>query len=233
MRMWFRAAICAAALCLLPIFSDNVFAESARTKLSSSGDYISFLSIGSVAQIDDVSVNSGTLQERNTDDTTAAFGIALGYNWAKKGAPIRSELEYHYRIRFDFDTRVVGTAGYQNQLSTHAVLFNAYYDYQMSDTLALFGGGGLGWAQNVSDVTRSNLAGGATTGTDRTDETDNFAWNLGFGSIWSFSESWDLEFKYRYMNLGEVSSGPHIDGATISADSYTAHDVIIGFSYRF
>ena len=136
-------------------------------------------------------------------------------------------------MRFDFDTRVVGSAGYENQLSTHAVLVNAYYDYQLSDTLALFGGGGVGWAQNVSDVRRTNLAGSGTTGTERTDETDNLAWNLAIGTIWSFAKEWDLEFKYRYINLGKVSSGPHIDGQTIKADTYTAHDVIIGITYRF
>ena len=213
-------------------FSANVYADSARTTSSNTGDYISLLMIGSVAKLDDVTTSSGTLQERNTDDTTAAPGFVVGYNWAKKGIPIRSEIEYHYRVRFDFDTRVIGTAGYGNQLSTHALLANAYYDYQLSDTLALFSGGGVGWAQNVSDVTRTSLV-GAATGTDRTDETDNFAWNLALGAIWSFAENWDLELKYRYISLGEVSSGPHIDGTIIKADTYTAHDVIIGFMYRF
>lgn len=187
--------------------------------------------IGSIAQVDDVSLSRGTLQERNTDDTTAALGVALGYNWAKKGIPVRSEIEYHYRVRFDFDARDVGTAGYENQLSTHAVLVNAYYDYQLSETWALFGGGGIGWAQNVSDVSRTSLNGGASS--ERTDETDNFAWNLAIGAIWSFGQDWDLEFRYRYINLGEVSSGPHTDGTTLTADSYTAHDVIIGITYRF
>lgn len=228
-----RAIVSGMAVCGLLVFSGNVNAQSARTTSSNSGDYLSLLMIGSVAQVDDVTATSGTLQERNTDDTTAAPGIVLGYNWAKKGIPIRSEIEYHYRVRFDFDTRVVGSAGYENQLSTHAVLVNAYYDYQLSDTLALFGGGGVGWAQNVSDVRRTNLAGSGTTGTERTDETDNLAWNLAIGTIWSFAKEWDLEFKYRYINLGKVSSGPHIDSQTIKADTYTAHDVIIGITYRF
>ena len=226
-----RGAISGIALTALLLFSVDAYANSARTTSSNSGDYISFLMIGSVAQVDDVALSSGTLQERNTDDTTAAPGIALGYNWAKKGIPIRSAIEYHYRVRFDFDLRSVGVSGYENQLSTHALLVNAYYDYQLSDTSAVFGGGGIGWARNVSDVSLTSLNGG--TSSERTDETDNFAWNLAMGAIWSFARNWDLEFRYRYINLGEVSSGPHTDGATITADSYTAHDVIIGINYRF
>ncbi|MGB0632317.1 MAG: outer membrane protein [Alphaproteobacteria bacterium] len=212
--------------------TSNASAHSARTTSAHSGDYLTFLMIGSVAKLDDVTATGGgTLQKRNTDDTTAAPGLVIGYNWAKKGLPVRSEIEYHYRVRFDFDTRVVGTAGYENQLSTHAVLVNAYYDYQLSNTWALFGGGGIGWAQNVSDVSRTAQNGGVSS--ERTDTTDNFAWNLAIGAIWSFAENWDMEFKYRYISLGEVSSGPHTDGATIKADSYTAHDVIIGITYRF
>ena len=168
-----RGVISGIALCALLMFSASAHANSARTTSSNSGDYVSFLMIGSVAQIDDLALSSGTLQERNTDDTTAAPGIVLGYNWAKKGIPIRSEIEYHYRVRFDLDARSVGVVRYENQLSTHALLINAYYDYQLSDTWALFGGGGIGWAQNVSDVSRTSLTGGA--GTERTDETDNFA----------------------------------------------------------
>ena len=212
-------------------FSDGAFGTSMRTDPSHSGDYLSFLMIGSVSKVEDVSTSSGTLQERNTDDSTAAPGVAIGYNWAKKGLPFRSELEYHYRVRFDFDTRIIGTDGYENQLSTHAILLNAYYDHQLSKTLALFGGGGIGWAQNVSDMNRTSLNGGA--GGDRIDREDNFAWNLAVGTIWSYSSDWDIEFRYRFIDLGEVSSGPHPDSTTISADEYTAHDVIIGFNYRF
>ena len=212
-------------------FSDGAFGTSMRTDPSHSGDYLSLLMIGSVSKVENVSTSRGTLQERNTDDTTAAPGVAIGYNWAKKGLPFRTELEYNYRVRFDFDTRIIGTDGYENQLSTHAILLNAYYDHQLSKTLALFGGGGIGWAQNVSDMNRTSLNGGV--GGDRIDREDNFAWNLAVGTIWSYSSDWDLEFRYRFIDLGEVSSGPHPDSTTISADEYTAHDVIIGFNYRF
>ena len=206
-------------------------AQSSPTSSSHSGNYLSFLMIGGASNVDDVTTSSGTLELRNDADEVAALGFALGYNWAKKGVPIRTEIEYHYRARFDFDTRVTGSAGYENQLSTHSVLVNAYGDYQLNDRWAVFAGGGLGWAQNVSDVARVPTGGGAKT--ERVDRKNNFAWNTALGVIWSFAQNWDAEFRYRYIDLGEVESGPHSDGTIIKAQSYTSHDLIIGITYRF
>jgi opacity protein-like surface antigen len=212
-------------------FSNSVSADSSRASSSNSGDYLSVLLIGGVSAVDDVTTSAGTLQLRNDADEVGAMGITLGYNWAKKGLPIRSEIEYHYRARFDFDTRVLGSAGYENQLSTHALLANVYGDYQMSDRWALFAGGGIGWAQNVSDVARVPTAGGSKT--ELVTRTNNFTWNLALGVIWSFAKNWDAEFRYRYIDLGEVESGPHVGGTTIRAESYTSHDLILGLTYRF
>jgi opacity protein-like surface antigen len=111
------------------------------------------------------------------------------------------------------------------------VLVNAYGDYQLNDRWAVFAGGGLGWAQNVSDVARVPTGGGAKT--ERVDRKNNFAWNTALGVIWSFAQNWDAEFRYRYIDLGEVESGPHSDGTIIKAQSYTSHDLIIGITYRF
>jgi opacity protein-like surface antigen len=213
------------------VYSAGVSAESARASSGNSGDYLSFLLIGGVSKVDDVTTSSGTLQLRNDADEVGALGLTLGYNWAKKGLPIRSEIEYHYRARFDFDTRVLGSAGYENQLSTHALLVNVYGDYQMNDRWALFAGGGIGWAQNVSDVARVPI--GAGTKTELVTRTNNFSWNLALGVIWSFAKNWDAEFRYRFIDLGEVESGPHSDGTTIRAESYTSHDLILGLTYRF
>lgn len=226
-----RVALATVALFTGLGFSTAVSAESARASADNSGDYMSFLLIGGVSKVDDVTTSGGTLQIRNDSDEVGAIGLTLGYNWAKKGLPIRSEIEYHYRARFDFDTRVLGSAGYENQLSTHALLVNVYGDYQMNDRWALFAGGGIGWAQNVSDVARVPIGAGAKT--ELVTRTNNFTWNFAAGVIWSFAKNWDAEFRYRFIDLGEVESGPHTDGTTIRADSYTSHDLILGLTYRF
>jgi opacity protein-like surface antigen len=226
-----RVVIAAIASVAGLVFSSGVSADSSRTSSGNSGDYLSVLLIGGVSAVDDVTTSTGTLQLRNDADEVGAMGLTLGYNWAKKGLPIRSEIEYHYRARFDFDTRVIGSAGYENQLSTHALIANVYADYQMNDRWALFAGGGLGWAQNVSDVARVPI--GAGTKTELVTRKDNFTWNAALGVIWSFAKNWDAEFRYRYIDLGEVESGPHIDGTTIRAKSYTSHDLILGLTYHF
>lgn len=213
------------------IMSNHVVADSARTTSSHTGDYLSFLLIGGHSNVDDLATSAGILQARNDADQVGALGVVLGYNWAKKGLPIRSEIEYHYRARFDFDTRVANSAGYENQLSTHSLMVNVYGDYQLSDRWALFAGGGVGWAQNISDVDRVPLIQGPKS--ELVTRTNNLSWNLALGAIWSFAENWDAEFRYRYIDLGEVESGPHIDGTTISAGSYTSHDFILGITYRF
>ena len=220
--------VCIAVFASLTIASE---ASAQRASADNSGDYLSFLLIGGGSEVDDVTASAGSLELRNVADEVGALGLTLGYNWAQKGLPIRSEIEYHYRARFDFDTRVTGSAGYENNLSTHALLVNSYYDYQMNDRWVLFAGGGLGWAQNVSDVDRVPTSGGSKA--ELTTRTDNFTWNAALGVIWSFAQNWDAEFRYRYIDLGEVESGPHIDGTTIKAKSYTSHDLILGVTYRF
>lgn len=218
---------------VIALFASITISTAAWAQRASSahtGDYVSVLKIGSYGMVDDVVATTGIVELRNDSDAVGALGVVVGYNWAKKGLPIRSEIEYHYRARFDFDSRVQNSAGYEDQLSTHALIVNVYYDHQMSDRWAVFAGGGIGWAQNVSDVARVPLIGGAKT--ELVTRTNNLTWNAALGVIWSFARSWDMELRYRYIDLGEVESGPHIDGTTITASSYTSHDLILGITYR-
>ena len=226
----FRAENVRCAWVVMAFFATVSFAGAPGVK-ANSGDYVSLLLIGGISSIDDVTVTSGNLELRNVDDTIAALGVAFGYNWRKKGVPVRSEIEYHYRIRFDFDTRVTGDAGFENQLQTHALLANAYYDFEWKDRWTLFVGGGIGWAQNVSEVDRVPLAGGAKT--ERTDRKNNLAWNIAVGAIYDLSGNWNAEFRYRYIDLGKVESGAHTDSRTIKAGSYTSHDLVMGVTYSF
>lgn len=127
--------------------------------------------------VDGITENaSGPLIEYNTDDLVAGLGIALGYDWSVKGLPLRSEIAFHYRFRFDFDTRIDDGSsgdGFENNLSTNAVLINLFYDIDLGPDWRPFVGLGVGWARNTSDVRRTPLLAGASE--DREDTSDNLA----------------------------------------------------------
>ncbi len=198
------------------------------------GDYLVFRGIGGYSLVDDVTqTSSGTLQIRNDKDIVGGMALAAGYDWAAKGVPIRTELEYHHRFRMDFDTRVVGgtAAGFENQLKTDALLANIYYDFKPRGGFKPYLGAGMGWVRNTSEVDRVPLAG--TSKEERSDTKDNLGWSVMAGVMYHISEGWQFEVGYRFIDLGKVKSGPFQDTTIMTADSYVSHDLILGLVYRF
>ena len=194
--------------------------------------------IGSYSSIQDPSItNAGFLKVNNGKDSVFSLGFSFGYDWNKLlEVPVRSEIEYHYRVRMDFDsrdTRSNGTPGYENDLHSHVVLFNIYYDWKFNPRFALYGGGGLGAAKNTSAVDRVNLITG--TKTSRSDQELAIAWNVGIGTLLKIQtlSNWIFDFRYRYIDLGKFSSGPHVGNETISVRKYFSHDFVMGAVYQF
>lgn len=230
--MWIlklRGAVLGAVLLILLGMAGETAMARDRT-----GDYLVFRGIGGYSLVDDVAETSGgTLQIRNDADIVGGMGIAAGFDWAQKGMPIRTELEYHYRFRMDFDTRVTGgtAAGFENQLKTQVALANIFYDFKPLGGFKPYLGAGIGWARNTSEVDRVPLAG--TAKEEREDSKDNFSWSLMAGAMYRISDGWQFEVGYRFIDLGEVKSGPFLDGTVMTADSYVSHDLILGLVYRF
>ena len=194
--------------------------------------------IGSYSSMQNPNItNTGSLKVNNGKDAVFSLGLAVGYEWNNvSGIPIRSEMEYHYRVRMDFDSRDTknnGTPGYENNLHSHVILVNVYYDWEFTPLLTLYGGGGFGAAQNTSSVDRVNLNSGAKT--SRSDKKSGIAWNVGLGALLKIRplSNWIFDFRYRYIDLGKISSGPHIGNETITAEKYFSHDLVIGAVYEF
>lgn len=227
--MKIRAVAAASALLL------SATIPSAASAGSRSGDYVAVRAIGGISTVDGITENqSGPVTRSNTDDVVAGLGVALGYDWSAKGFPVRTEIAYHYRFRFDFDLRIddgVSGDGFENNLSTQAVLVSLFYDFDLGPRWKPFVGLGVGWARNTSDVRRTPLIAG--TSEDREDTSDNFAWTAGFGITYRWSDSWRLELAYRYIDLGAIEMGPFSNGTVIEAEDYVSHDLIVGTRFRF
>lgn len=201
-----------------------------------SGDYVGLRFTGGVSRMKNISKNTGgVLEIRNDKDEVAGLGATLGYDWAKKGIPVRTEVDYTYRARFDFDTRITGgaNAGFENNVSTHQAMLNALYDFDFGGNWRPYLGGGVGLARNHSEVTRVPLGTGGQF--NQSFDEDCFVWSGNVGVTIALSSRWLAELGYRYMSLGNVRQGRFSDatGTIIEADKYTSHDLILALHYRF
>jgi opacity protein-like surface antigen len=189
--------------------------------------------IGSVAAFGDTDTanfTGATLVENDSDLVAGSAGV-LGYSFGR--FPFRAEVEVGYRFRFDFDVRDVAaqTIAYEMDVATTSALASTIIEWRNDTDFTPFAGVTAGWARNSTDTTRTNLPTQAKVNTD--EDTDNFAYGGVLGLDWGFSENWSAEFAYRYLNLGEVNSGPVNTTDSISADDYVSHDVLFSILYRF
>jgi opacity protein-like surface antigen len=170
----------------------------------------------------------------------AGGGAAIGFNWKRLGAPIRTEIEYAHMVRLDYDSRPVYTnnlssAGFEDNVSSTSIMLNVLYDFNVgSSWWRPYAGFGIGYARNESDVNYNDFnAGGADTVRNEKFKTGNLAWALTAGGNFDFTENWFAEAAYRFINLGSVEAGNSAAGIHIDADTFYRHELRLGFGYRF
>jgi opacity protein-like surface antigen len=177
-------------------------------------------------------------------------GVGVGYQF---NGWLRADVTGEYRFskgfkvfdRIDFDAG--GVPGVTQETThgdfTSAVfLLNGYFDLGTWSGITPFVGAGVGFARNMmsgfSDTSLTTIAGVTTPSggwfTDR-DKT-HFAWALHAGLGYSVTPNLKLEMAYRYLNLGEATTGSLncFCGATFSpikVKELDSHDLKIGFRY--
>ena len=197
------------------------------------GPYLAGRGLIAVSAISGTSTNStADLEIRHDRDVVAVVEVAYGYGWAGRGVPIRTEVAYQHRFRFDYDTRLTGaqTIGFEDNVRSDSLLFSAAYDFGLFGNVGAYVGVGVGWTRNVSQMEREILGNGIEL---RTDVSNAFTWMLMTGFTVPLAPKWTFEVGYRYIDLGRVESGPFSSGTVIEADSYVSHDVVLGILYKF
>ena len=197
------------------------------------GFYTGLRLVGSVADLQNLETQglNGSYAERHGDDLVGGGGGVVGYRWGR--LPFRTEMEVAHRVRFDWDFRDDGTpnVGYENNLDSTNVLFNILFEYRNMSSFTPFLGATIGWAHNHSSVERTNVGTGVTT--EQSNSEDNVAWGVMLGVDWAFAQKWSAEFAYRYINLGEASTGVFPTGESIAADDYLSHDLLLSVMYKW
>ena len=207
------------------------------------GVYVTGVVIGGGAFLGDIHSNgptTGNLKDDNAQDSVAGGGLALGFDWKRFGAPVRTEIEYAHMVRLDYDTRPIFTntlpsAGFEDNVSTTTILLNVLYDFDIGyKWWRPYAGFGIGYARNTSDVNFNDFAiGGADTVRSETFHKSSLAWALTAGGNFDFNENWFGEAAYRYIDTGEVDAGNTARGVHVVADHSFRHELRLGFGYRF
>lgn len=200
------------------------------------GAYIALRLIPGLSNVDDIKLNPpGSIGlEDDTPEATIASSLAFGFDWRRYQVPIRTELEYRYRARFEFETRTdAGVPIFYDSSNRemHTLQANVAYEFALLDDLDWLVGGGLGWNRSRTRTNRVN-----TVTRARVEESainNAFTWHLDTGLNWRFSEQWSLEAMYRYVDLGDLDIGPFPTGDSVHFDDFYAHELVVGIGYHF
>ncbi|MDR0238927.1 MAG: outer membrane beta-barrel protein [Deltaproteobacteria bacterium] len=159
---------------------------------------------------------SGLPSDSFSQYSRAVFGgaLALGYSFAPKfNMPVRAEVEYALRSNSN-DSRDGNGWSTKHTLNISTLFFNAYLDIPTGTPFTPFVGGGLGMSFNYTGI--SGRVG--TNHWDLDQRDTNFAWNVGAGLSYAFTENVAADLGYRFIGAGhrEISSW----GAKVSSSPY-------------
>ena len=149
------------------------------------------------------------------------FSGAFGYRF--NAARLEGEIGYQTN---DYDD-IKGTYGSGNisgEASALSFMANGYYDFFNNSNFSFFVTAGLGIAKvEYSDVTYTPCPGYLL----ELDDSDGvFAWQLGAGVGYAFSEQLTLDFKYRYFDTEKADFD-------IAKTEFASHNFTLGLRFNF
>jgi len=226
---WKIRALCAATLGALGLVVAPAWADEGVLSY-----FAGLRAIGTYSVIEDVGTTgfAGPAVVENDTDVVGGVGFVAGAR--VRDLPLRLELEVAHRFRFDLDVRENAPGGaidHEINVATTSALLSAIVEWRNDSTLTPFVGAGVGWDRNSIETERTDLSTGIKT--TRDNDTDNFAWSAQAGVTWRFAQSWSAEAAYRYIDLGDSSTGVGPGGENISGDRYTSHDLLLGVLFNF
>lgn len=222
-------------LLLLLVSGGNAFAEQAIPPIYLSGK-LGF-SLMEASDITNTSNTSGTRAEvtkSSTSETVMPIGGAIGYNWAKQGVSLRTEMEFLYRTNLGYEanptfTNAATPTKFTSKMTSKTVFFNGYYDFKNTTKFTPFVGGGIGFSMN-NTKTNGSLTNGASPAEGTIKRTD-FAWNVGGGVAYNLTEHIILDVTYRYADLGKAVW--QADTVQLTSNNLHTNEFLFGARYQF
>ena len=198
-------------------------------------DSISTNGIGTGATIG--GIVDGTLEDDEVDDYTAGLGFAFGRRfgyWQIEG-------EYVWRYRTDWDI-VAATPSIQtitnifSNVETNSLLLNLTRRGPINEHWSWEMGAGIGWVTNdiESDYVEREVPGiRAELKVKDDDSTSDFSYNVFGGVTRELGGPWTLNLRMRYIDLGELETGPFPSRAARASADHTSIEMMFTLERDF
>ncbi len=197
---------------------------------------------------------SGSIRIGNETDDAFGGSLAIGYDFDKKfGLPVRAELEYaafseteNEKTYTLIDPLGSGDAKLQlkQTFQVQTLFVNAYWDIATGTQFTPYVGAGLGMAfintKGKANAFLIDSPADALGGSTGSKNVTNFAWNVGAGLGYDFTENWTMDIGYRFVGLGSVKTKSYHQGDAANnysvhgkTDNLYQHQLAIGLRYTF
>ena len=213
-----------------------ILAFSIPAQAGGSGIYAGIKVMDSIQSTGKVSTSGGAtvFDCGEKSQNTIGGGIFLGYDFFKQGGtPIRAEVEYAMRGTVDNEYNGKGYASnltLKSQYNMHTLFANLYYDFHNETDFTPYIGGGVGLAfiNNKVELQWDN-------GSDSYNENvTTFAYNLGVGCSYDFTESLSADLAYRFVGTTYHETDKSLQGAKVSLGSSNyANEFSLGLRINF
>ncbi len=133
-------------------------------------------------------------------DNVFGGGLGLGYCFSNN---LRAEIEYFYRTRFDYSQRTNDNLFDASQeLKTQTLMAQIFYDFKNNTSLTPYVFAGVGVAYHKAEASAQQILGPFRY--KGSNDSTEFAWNIGVGTSYEVNDRIAIDFMYRYLSLGEV-----------------------------
>ena len=178
-------------------------------------------------------------EAKSNYENTFGGALAVGYNFASSfRLPLRAELEYAYRSEAEEKASVdiPGVAKYdmKHKMSISTLFLNAYYDIDTGSAFTPYFGIGFGMAF-VDNKWSGENSNGKEFGSGSA-STSSFAYNLGLGVSYAFTENVAADLGYRFIGAGyhDGKFKDNYGGEENKIGSFpTIHEIYLGARITF
>lgn len=123
------------------------------------------------------------------------------------------------------------------KINVQSLFLNVYYDFRNESKFVPYVGGGIGFGFVGMKGTGESREGSdfLDTGISKKNST-NFAWNIGLGCAYEFTDYFALDLGYRYANFGKAKSGTYSDEEgtfKLTTNRIAMHQFTLGARFTF